>query len=230
MNTFQSFCTKINYHFKDEELLHEAMTHPSLTQETKAIHNYQRLEFLGDKVLSLIITEFLMKKFRYEMEGALSRRQAALVSGETLAEIAINIGINHVLLISEGEEKLGGRNNKRNLENALEALIGAIYFDSDYETAKKFVMHFWHDFFERDITPPKDPISKLQEIVQSQTKLLPEYIVEQIGGCDHAPEFKATVKIPNQNLGFSGEGKSKKEAQKIAAKLALEYFEKHPLK
>jgi ribonuclease-3 len=230
MSNFQNFCTKINHHFKNEELLREAMTHPSLTQESKAHHNYQRLEFLGDKVLSLIISEFLMNKFPHEMEGALSRRQAALVSGETLAEIALDIGVNEVLLISEGEEKLGGRSNKRNLENALEALIGAIYLDSNYEMTKKFIMNFWHDFLERDINPPKDPVSKLQEIVQSQTKLLPEYIVEQIGGCDHAPEFKATVKIPDQNLGFSGEGKSKKEAQKQAAKLALEYFEKHPLK
>jgi ribonuclease-3 len=230
MTNFTDFCNHINYHFKQEELLLEAMTHPSLTQESKTIRNYQRLEFLGDKVLSLVISEFLMNKFPDEMEGALSRRQSALVSGETLAEIALTINLENALLLSEGEKKLGGKTNKRNLENALEALIGAIYLDSNYESAKKFIMQFWHDFFDRDSAPPKDPVSKLQEIVQSQTKLLPEYITNQSGGLDHAPEFIAIVKIPGQDLEFSAHGKSKKEAQKEAAKSALEYLEKNPLK
>ena len=226
MQNFKNFYHKIGYHFNNENLLLEALTHPSLSQENKSRANYQRLEFLGDKVLSLVIGEFLMHKFPKEMEGALSRRHAALVSGETLSEIALLIGLEEVLQISFGEKKLGGKTNKRNLENALEATIGAIYLDSNYQEAKKFIMHFWHDFFEHNSTPPKDPVSELQEIVQSQTKQLPQYFTKQDGGFDHAPNFISTVKIPVHNLEFSASGKSKKEAQKEAAKLALSAFQK----
>lgn len=224
MPNFDNFCKNINYNFRNKDLLLEAMTHPSLTKESSVKHNYQRLEFLGDKVLSLVVSEFLMEKFPDEMEGALSRRQAALVSGETLAEIALQIHLDQILLISEGERKLGGLHNKHNLENALEALIGAIYLDSNYELSKKFILTFWQEFFNRNVEPPKDPISKLQEIIQSKTKLLPQYSAVQSGGCDHAPEFIATVKLPNCDEEFSAKGHSKKEAQKEVAKIALEFL------
>jgi ribonuclease-3 len=182
------------------------------------------LEFLGDKVLSLVIGDFLMKKHKNEMEGDLSKRQAALVSGETLAQIALEIGLDEVLQISAGEKKLGGKTNKRNLENALEALIGAIYLDSNYDEAKKFIMKFWHDFLEKNVTPPKDAVSQLQELVQLESKQLPQYFTVKDGGSDHAPTFTSTVKILHLNLEFSASGKSKKEAQKEVAKIALKYF------
>ena len=127
---FKNFCAKISYYFTNQKLLEEALTHPSLSKDNFDRPNYQRLEFLGDKVLSLVVGEFLMGKYPNEMEGSLSKRQAALVSGETLAEVALLIGLTEVLQISNGERKLGGKTNKRNLENALEALIGAIYLDS----------------------------------------------------------------------------------------------------
>ena len=137
--------------------------------------NYQRLEFLGDKVLSLVIGEFLMEKYPLEMEGDLSKRQAGMVSGEALAQIALKLDLDKFILLSPGEEKLGGRNNKRNLENALEATIGAIYLDANYEAAQKFIFKFWDDFLHKNIEPPKDPVSKLQEIIQSVSKDLPQY-------------------------------------------------------
>lgn len=221
---FQTFCDKIFYNFRNEKLLEEALTHPSLSKENNAKPNYQRLEFLGDKVLSLIVGEFLMQKYPSEMEGDLSKRQAALVSGETLSQIALEIGLDEVLQISSGEKKLGGKTNKRNLENACEALIGAIYLDSNYGEAKKFIMKFWHDFLEKNLTPPKDAVSELQELVQLESKQLPQYFTVKDGGFDHAPTFTSTVKIPNQNLEFSASGKSKKEAQKEVAKIALKYF------
>ncbi len=224
MKNFQDFYRKISYKFRDEKLLLEALTHPSLSQEKGGRANYQRLEFLGDKVLSLVIGEFLMKKYPSEMEGPLSRRHASLVSGETLAKIALIIGLDEVLQISFGEKKLGGQNNKRNLENALEATIGAIYLDTNYDEAKKFIMKFWQDFFEQDTTPPKDPVSELQEITQLKTKQLPQYITTQDGGLDHAPNFTSKVTIPVYNLEFSAPGKSKKEAQKEAAKVALKHL------
>lgn len=223
----QKFCEKISYNFSNEKLLEEALTHPSLSKENKAKPNYQRLEFLGDKVLSLVIGEFLMQKYENEMEGDLSKRQAALVSGEALAEIALSIQLDEVLKLSRGEENLGGKTNKRNLENSLEALIGAIYRDSNYDEAKKFIMKFWQDFLEKNSAPPKDPVSQLQELVQLQSKQLPQYSAEKSGGADHAPTFVATVKIPHSNLEFSASGKSKKEAQREAAKIALQHFLKN---
>ncbi|HLD76871.1 MAG TPA: ribonuclease III domain-containing protein, partial [Rickettsiales bacterium] len=115
----ENFCNKIGYKFNEIKLLEEALTHPSFAKKSKI--NYQRLEFLGDKVLSLIISEFLTKKYKKENEGDLSKRHASLVSGESLSKIALEIGINEVLKMSNGEEVMNGRINKRNLENALEA-------------------------------------------------------------------------------------------------------------
>ncbi|OFW80619.1 MAG: ribonuclease III [Alphaproteobacteria bacterium RIFCSPLOWO2_01_FULL_40_26] len=221
---FKNFCKKISYEFNNEKLLEEALTHPSLSKENKSRPNYQRLEFLGDKVLGLVIGEFLMKKYPHEMEGPLSRRQAALVSGEALAEIALIIGLEEVLQISNGERKLGGKTNKRNLENALEALIGAIYLDSNFDEAKNFILKFWRSFLEKNIEPPKDPVSQLQELAQFKTKKLPEYHTIQDGGFDHSPTFTSTVKISALGLEFSAHGKSKKEAQKEAAKIALNHL------
>ena len=212
------------YDFANKDLLQESLTHPSLSKESKYKPNYQRLEFLGDKVLSLVIGEFLMKKYPNEMEGDLSKRQAALVSGETLAEIALKIGLEKFLQVSDGEKKLGGKTNKRNLENALEAVIGAIYLDSNYDEAKKFIMRFWNDFLNQNISPPKDPVSQLQELVQLKTKKLPYYSIIKNGGSDHLPTFVAKVKILDQEFEFKAIGKSKKEAQKEVAKIALEFL------
>ena len=220
---FLKFCNRINYNFSDQALLEEALTHPSLSKENKNKPNYQRLEFLGDKVLSLVIAEFLMKKYPHEMEGDLSKRQASLVSGESLSEIALTIGLEEVLQISRGEQNMGGK-TKRNLENSLEALVGALYLDSGYEEAEKFIMTFWQDALEKNLTPPKDPVSELQELVQLESKQLPQYSTVKSGGADHSPLFVSKVKILHLNLEFSAEGKSKKEAQKQASKIALEHL------
>ncbi|MDX2082615.1 MAG: ribonuclease III [Rickettsiales bacterium] len=221
-NLLDQFCQKIDYAFSNEKLLQEALTHPSLSKEDNKKSNYQRLEFLGDKILSLVIGEFLFEKYSNENEGDLSKRQAALVSGETLAKVALEIGVDSVIKISKGERNLGGAVNKRNLENALEALIGAIYLDGNFASARKFILKFWQNFLEKNVAPPQDPISHLQEIIQLKTKQLPQYFTKQVGGLDHEPEFISTLKIPQLNLEFSASGKSKKAAQKEVAKIALE--------
>ncbi len=217
----KKFCDKISYHFQDESLMEEALTHPSLSKENKVRNNYQRLEFLGDKVLGLVIGEFLMQKYPRESEGHLSRRQASLVSGEILSSIALEIGLDEVLQLSRGEENLGGKSNKRNLENAAEAMIGAIYLDSGYEQAKAFILRFWDNLLHQNIEAPKDPVSRLQELVQIKTKKLPKYFTEKIGGSDHAPVFSSRIILPESNLEFEAKGASKKEAQKAASELAL---------
>ncbi len=218
----EEFSHKIGHQFNDEKLLNEALTHPSFSKYNRAAPNYQRLEFLGDKVLSLVISEYLMAKHENENEGDLSRRHAALVSGETLSEIALEVEIEKVLRVSSGEENLGGKTNKRNLENALEALVGAIYLDSDYASAKKFIFKFWQGFFEKNITPPKDPVSQLQEFVQLNSKSLPQYEFAKVGGSEHSPTFAAKLTISHLNLTVESEGRSKKEAQRAAAVLALQ--------
>lgn len=226
MKKFENFCQKINYFFNNISLLEEALTHPSLSKEKKLKTNYQRLEFLGDKVLSLIISEFLMAKHLTESEGSLSKRHANLVSGETLSQIALKIELNEVIQLGYGEEKLGGKNNKRNLENALEAIIGAIYLDSNYDNAKKFVLQFWHHDLLQNHQPPQDCISQLQELIQASSKELPTYQTYKESGADHAPVFISKLSLPNTSQTFSAKGSSKKEAQKNVAKLALDFFNK----
>lgn len=218
----EEFSEKIGYQFNNIKLLNESLTHPSFSKYHRLEPNYQRLEFLGDKVLSLVISEYLMAKYVNENEGDLSKRHAALVSGETLSKIALEVEIEKVLRVSSGEENLGGKTNKRNLENALEALVGAIYLDSNYEGARKFIFTFWKGFFEKNLTPPKDPVSQLQEFVQLNSKSLPQYEFSKIGGSEHSPTFAAKLTILHLNLIVEAEGKSKKEAQRLAATVALQ--------
>lgn len=215
------FLNKIGYKFSDEKLLIEALTHPSFNKDSKSKINYQRLEFLGDKVLSLVISEYLMKNYKNENEGELSRRHAALVSGDLLAKVALEVGLNEVLRVSIGEKNIGGKNNKRNLENALEALIGAIYSDSDFDSAKKFIFKFWNNFLGKDLAPPKDPVSQLQEYVQLHSKQLPKYEIIKTSGSDHMPVFTAKVSVSHLKLEAQAIGNSKKDAQKEVAIAAL---------
>lgn len=221
---YQNFYQTINYIFKQESILETALTHPSLNAKGSRNTNYERLEFLGDKVLSLVIAEYLMQKFPLESEGNLSKRHAQLVSGSTLANIASKIKLSSILKLSHGEKKIGGEGNKNNLENALEALIGAIYLDSDFIKAKEFVLNFWQDSFNQNLILISDPISELQEIIQGKFKKLPQYTTQKNGGLDHQPIFLSTLEIEGVEQKFKAEGSSKKEAQKNVAKIALEFI------
>ncbi len=221
-DNWQDFYRKIDYQFNNQKLFEEAITHPSLSKEIKGEINYERLEFLGDKILSMVIAEFLIAKYQSEDEGEISKRHAYLVSGELLAMIASEIGIEEVLRISKGENLIGGKNNKKNLENALEALIGAIYLDSDYQQVKKFILKFWDRALDANFKTPQDSVSYLQELVQEKSKELPIYEITRSGGTEHSPLFNATLKINFLKLEFQAPGKSKKEAQKNVAKIALE--------
>ena len=224
MKAFQEFYKIISYNFRDENLLKMALTHPSLNSKNSQNFSYERLEFLGDKVLSLVIGEYLMNKFPDENEGNLSKRHAGLVAGSTLAQIATKIDLPQMLILSFGEKKIGGNQNKNNLENALEALIGAIYLDSNFVEAKKFILNFWQDFFDKNILPPQDCISELQELIQAKSKKLPRYFTEKKGGLDHQPIFVSKREIEGLSQEFYAEGNSKKEAQKNVAQIALDFL------
>ena len=220
-NILQNFLDKISYQFDDLALLQEALTHPSFAKKNTT-NNYQRLEFLGDAVLGMVIAEILIKKYPLENEGELSKRQAYLVSGEVLSQIAIQIDIGEVMRFSEGEKIIGGQKNKKNLENACEALIGAIYLDSGIENCQKFITKNWQNIIETNTKPPQDAVSFLQELVQSKSKKLPIYDINITGGNDHQPIFTAIVKINDKE--YIAQGSSKKEAQKNVATLAVVDF------
>ncbi|MDB2550924.1 ribonuclease 3, partial [Rickettsiales bacterium] len=168
----EDFEERIGYKFKDQNLLVEAMTHPSCTSRNNK--NYQRFEFLGDSIISMILAEILIKRYQSEQEGNLSKRLAHLVSGDCIWQVAIDIGVEKLIILSKGEESLGGRDNKRNLENATEALIAAIYIDSDFATTQEIITRLWSGLIEKHITPPKGAISSLQELTQAKYKTLPE--------------------------------------------------------
>lgn len=214
----------LGYHFKNPNLLDEALTHPSMHKKkshNSLIYNYERLEFLGDAVLSMLIAELLLKKFPEEDEGQLAKRRASLVSGEILARIAANEGLSELIIMTDAEQKLGGRKNSNNLENVLEALIGAIYLDSELTTIKQIISDLWTPFIDQIYETPTDYKSQLQEIVQQYSRELPKYELIDAYGPQHMLTFKVRLTISNYEAVIA-EGKSKQQAEKNAAKLLLQ--------
>lgn len=203
---FKELEIKLNYLFKNKKLLEEALTHPSMSYSSKMKHfNYERLEFLGDSILSMIINEYLFKIHTRETEGELSKRKAFLVSKDTLYKIAKDIGIGKFIIMTCGEEQCGGRENVNNLENVLEAIIGAVYLDGGFEIVKNFILSNWINIDKEKIRAPKDPKTELQEIVQKKFKVLPEYklLKTEING--NKQTFYVSLTIPNyKSIELSG--------------------------
>jgi ribonuclease-3 len=215
---------KINYSFRDERLLEEALTHRSYLNENLGVgisHN-ERLEFLGDAVLELAVTEDLYARFPQYEEGTLTSFRAALVNYIMLSGIAREIGLDGFLRLSKGEAKDTGRAREVILANAMEALIGAIYLDSGYSSAKAFVlkivMPHLKEVMEKETY--RDPKSTLQEKTQADMKITPVYRLISEEGPDHAKVFKMGVYL-GDNLVATGTGASKQEAEIEAAKSAL---------
>jgi ribonuclease-3 len=211
--------------FKNRDLLIEAFCHRSYLNEHPDFplpHN-ERLEFLGDAVLELIVTEYLYKKYPEKNEGELTNWRAALVNAKTLGELARELGFNDFLLLSKGEEKETGKARLYILANTFEALIGAIYLDQGYEVAKNFVEK---NLIERKLPEIiekglfKDPKTRFQEEAQERVKITPTYKVLEEWGPDHAKHFIVGVFLGNE-LVAKGEGTSKQEAEEEAAKNAL---------
>lgn len=216
-------CDTIQYHFQDESLLKEALSHPSVTDEMGC--NYERLEFLGDAVLGMVVADMLYHHYNNEPEGLLAKKEASLVSGETIAEVAEEINLGDFMYMSYGEHHSGGKENHANLENALEALIGAVYLDAGLEQAKKFISSLWSKRISAMIKAPVDPKTELQEFVQSKALPLPKYNLIKTEGPSHAPLFTIEVNI----VGFSStcaEGNTKRSAEREAARHMLMQIEK----
>ena len=215
---------RIHYKFRNPLLLAEALTHPSVGHETQRYHfDNQRLEFLGDAVLQLVITEHLFRNFGGEAEGRLTKLRSRLVSREILKVHAAALDLGHYLLMGRGEEASGGRDRASTLADAFEALIGAIYLDSDLETAKKFILEQARADLEQLAEEPVDinPKGHLQELLQSISPRSPVYEVLSQSGPEHEKTFVVQVVWEGMVLG-QGSGRSKKQAETAAAIEAMQ--------
>jgi ribonuclease III len=215
---------KIGYSFKDKDLLQEAITHRSYLNENKAYklpHN-ERLEFLGDAVLELVTTEFLFDKYKKKNEGELTSVRAALVNTVSLSGVASEMGVGGYLQLSKGEAKDTGRARGVILANAFEAIIGAIYLDGGYKSARdfinKFLLHKTADIVDKSLW--QDPKSVLQEKAQEHEGVTPIYKMLKSVGPDHAKTFTVGVFLGENQIG-KGTGQSKQEAEIAAAQSAL---------
>ncbi len=219
MTDYAQLEKRLGYTFKNKQLIIEALTHKS----DKKPYNNERLEFLGDAVLDLIVGEYLFNKFPKSNEGILSKIRASLVneSGFTLLARAIDLG--SYIYLSPAEENNNGRNKPSLLSNAFEAVIGAVYLEAGLDTAKKIAIDLLeaaHPKIDLD-TLSKDYKTALQELTQATHGVTPQYELLGSSGPDHKKEFEIAVKL-NDKMIASARGKSKKEAQQKAAKIALE--------
>lgn len=208
----------LGYSFKNAELFDMALTHRSYRGA-----NNERLEFLGDAILSLVIAEHLYTTFPNAKEGQMSRLRSLLVKGVTLAEIGKAFKLGDYLNLGGGELKSGGFRRESIIADAVESLIGAIYLDSDHHTCKEVVLRWYSDRLQQlslDDTE-KDPKTRLQEYLQSVKKELPKYQVQQVTGEAHDQTFTVGCIIDSLSVNTFGEGSSRRHAEQRAAKLAL---------
>jgi len=223
---------RIGYKFRNSLLLAEALTHPSLGHEAQRYHfDYQRLEFLGDAVLQLIITEYLFRHFRAEAEGQLTKLRSRLVSREALRTHAAGLDLGRYILMGRGEESSGGRSRTSTLADAFEALIGAIYLDGGLEAAKEFILTQTRGDLAQLAETPVDvnPKGQLQELLQSISPRSPVYELVSQSGPEHEKTFVSQVIWEGIVLGQGG-GRSKKQAETAAAleAMQLKRWEKEP--
>jgi ribonuclease-3 len=215
---------RIGYKFRNSLLLAEALTHPSLGHETQQYHfDNQRLEFLGDAVLQLVMTEHLFRNFGAAPEGQLTKLRSRLVSRETLKTHALALDLGRYLMMGRGEEASGGRARTSTLADAFEALIGAIYLDSDLATTRTFILTQARDELAQIAEEPVDinPKGQLQELLQSISPVSPIYETVSQSGPEHEKTFVVQVMWGGTILG-KGSGRSKKQAETAAALEALE--------
>ncbi len=221
---FQKLLTRLNLKFKNPEILQKAFYHRSYLNEVKLdIESNERLEFLGDAVLSLIVSKHLFSARAEDTEGALTNLRAYIVKTVSLARAAKQLNLGSFLNLSKGEELGGGRENPQLLANTYEAFLGAIYLDQGLETVQRVIEETLLSLFSKEIKsgPPKDAKSSLQEIFQERFKESPNYRILETKGPDHAKQFIVAVFLKGKMYG-KGEGASKQIAEEQAAGQALE--------
>lgn len=203
--------------FSDKTLIKDALTHSSTGNES----NYERLEFLGDRVLGLIVAELLFERFPGEREGDLAKRLAALVQGSTLAKMAQKIQLGSYIDFSAAEAQAGGAENENILADVFEAVMGALYQDSGFQKCRDLIERLWADDFFNTNAPPQHPKTELQEWAQAQGLPLPMYEIVDQTGPDHAPVFDIKLSIKGHS-DVIAKGASRQQAEKEAAKMFLE--------
>lgn len=211
---------RLGYRFRDRTFLYSALTHASVIGGQGPCAA-ERLEFLGDAVVGLVISDLLFRAYPEETEGRLSPYRAALVNQESLAAMARAVGVADALILGKGEEKSGGRGNDRILAAAYEAVVAAVYLDGGYPQAAELVAkHFAGEVESVAGRASSDPKTELQEACQARFRRTPEYRVAAMEGPDHARWFRVEVVLDGDVLG-SGEGSSKRIAERAAAREAL---------
>lgn len=219
----QDLIKKLGYHFEKASLLEQALSHRS----SGAIHN-ERLEFLGDAILSCIIADELFHRYPDMREGDLSRLRSSLVNGETLANIAKTLGLGPYLQLGAGEIKTGGRDRASILADAFEAIVGAVYLDAGLDAVRKCVLRWYGNTFDgiSKLAPQKDPKSCLQEWLQANKYPLPVYDVCTMGKA-HAQTFYVTCKVEGLSFVTQGQSNSRRKAEQQAAQRFLDLLNEH---
>lgn len=218
------FASRLAHRFADPGLLRQALTHRSLLQgRNRGLASNERLEFVGDRVLGLVIAEWLVERFPGEREGGLGRRLAHLVNQETLAAVAHRIGIGEALIVPASEAATGVRRRATVLADACEALIGALYLDGGLAAARDFIRAHWADEVEAVAEAPRDPKTGLQEWAQARGLALPAYSILAAQGPSHRPRFTVAVTVGEESA--EAEGVTKREAEKAAAAALLARLE-----
>lgn len=205
---------ELGFEFANKKLLQEALTHPSKKLENRSIATYQRLEFLGDKVLNFVIASYLFEQFPSETEGEISRRHAHLVCGEVCYGVAKKIDVFPFVLFSNAQKNDASCNELKIGEDVIEAIIGAMFLDGGLAKVQNFIKKQWKEFVLQSVNPPKDAKSALQEYFQKHFGFVPNYEVFQ-------RQNKFVAEILLNGTKFSASSSTKKEAEKFVAKKAL---------
>ena len=219
--------TVINYKFKNKDLLKEALTHRSYAAEKKIPHDNQRLEFLGDAVIEIIVTEYLFKLYPEKQEGELTTLRSALVQKTTLADLALKMNLHEFLFLGKGEKEAGGATRASTLCDAIEALFGAMYLDAGLDIPCKFLLNMLTKISPRpnDFSLGLNPKGMLQEITQGEWNVKPEYKIKEISGPQHNLNYVIETYINSKAYG-TGRGKSIKAAESAAAENTLKMLQK----
>jgi ribonuclease III len=217
----------LGHRFADPQLLAEALTHPSAHARRGPRHSYERLEFLGDRVLGLVVAELLWRRFPDEAEGELTRRHTGLVRRESLVQVARTLGLGAFVILSPGEAQAGARDNASVLADTCEAVIAALYLDGGLEAARGFVHRCWEPLLQGTTEPPRDPKTTLQEWAQGRGRGLPVYETIDVTGPAHKRVFTVSARVEGVEPATAS-GSSKRAAETAAAAELIERLTTEP--
>ncbi len=220
MNKAESWLENtLQYRFQNAELFQQALTHRSASNR-----NNERLEFLGDAVLDFVVSEVVFLAHPEAPEGDLSKLRASLVKDESLAELALELGLGEYLILGSGERKTGGHRRESILADALEAIFGAVFLDTGFDTAREVINRVYADRYQNlpDVSDLRDPKTRLQEWLQARKHALPEYELVKVTGQDHEQRFSVTCTVVEESAVTDGRSTTRRKAEQEAARKMIE--------